>query len=348
MQQINTTIPEFINEFILEVKDLTQVGIRIDKFLANELPFSRTLLQKWLELGYISVSNNYDTSNQNITLTAKYKIKLDDIICVKAVALPQDLAFTPQNIPLNIVYEDEHILIINKPVGMVVQPAPANWQDTLLNALLYHYPQTANLPRAGIVHRLDKMTSGIMVVAKTLDAQMGLSNAIQEREIKRQYLAIVQGLPLLKGVVNAPIGRHPSHKTKMAIVEHGKHAITHYTRIANLPASTNQSHSLLKCDLETGRTHQIRVHMASIGHPLIGDAVYNKNYNNTNVINMFSGTQRQALHATCLSFQHPVIEDKYMHYVVKPSDELMQNALNDYQAVMQQDLYEIFDIEIEN
>ncbi len=339
MYQINNIHSEFINEFILEVKGLSNVGIRIDKFLASELPFSRTLLQKWLSLGYISVTNNFN--HNNIVLSAKYKLKLDDIIVVKAVALPQDLAFIPQNIPLNIVYEDKYLAIINKPAGLVVHPAPANWQDTLLNALLYHYPQTAGLPRAGIVHRIDKMTSGIMVIAKTLEAQTALSNAIQQRSIKRQYLAIVHGLPLLKGIVNAPIGRHPTHKTKMAIVEHGKHSITYYTRLANIPTSANQSHSLLKCDLDTGRTHQIRVHMANIGHPLLGDAVYN----NKNYHGIFAGSQRQALHAACLSFKCPIMNNKHMHYVVKPSDELMQNALSEYQNIMQDDLYNAFSVE---
>jgi 23S rRNA pseudouridine1911/1915/1917 synthase len=323
--------------FTLKIKHLHEIGMRLDKFLAQSLPFSRTLLQKWIEQGYVSIlSKKTDDASQTISktiiYTAKYKLNLDDVIEVQSIALPKDLAFTAQNIPIDIVFEDEHLCIVNKAAGMVTHPAPGNWEGTLLNALLHHYPQNANLARAGIVHRLDKMTSGLMVIAKDLETQTGLSFAMQQHEIKRQYLAIVQGIPLIKGMVHAPIGRHPTQRTKMAVIPHGKPAITHYTRICNMAHAQHkhQSHSLIQCDLETGRTHQIRVHMAHIGHALLGDVVYNK-VNHADTQWLFAKTGRQALHAVALSFIHP-LTGEFIHHWAKPKDELMLNALNMYDA----------------
>ncbi len=322
--------------FTLKIKHLHEIGMRLDKFLAQSLPFSRTLLQKWIEQGYVSIiSTKTSTKNteQNIICNnAKYKLNLDDVIQVKSVALPKDLAFIPQDIPIDIVFEDAHLCIINKAAGMVTHPAPGNWDSTLLNALLHHYPQSTGLARAGIVHRLDKMTSGLMVVAKDVETQLGLSLAMQQHEIKRQYLAIVQGIPLIKGMVHAPIGRHPTQRTKMAVIDHGKPAVTHYTRLHNMPHAQHkhQSHSLIQCDLETGRTHQIRVHMAKIGHALLGDVVYNK-VNHADSQWLFAKTGRQALHAVALSFIHP-LSGEFMHYWDKPKDELMLNALDMYNS----------------
>jgi 23S rRNA pseudouridine1911/1915/1917 synthase len=203
-----------------------------------------------------------------------------------------DSANRPEPIDLAIVHEDADLLVIDKPAGLVVHPGSGNWAGTLLNALLHHSPAAASLPRAGIVHRLDKDTSGLLVVAKTEPAQAALVRQLQSRTVKRTYLALARGLVARAGKVDAPIGRHPVHRTRMAVVASGKPAVTHF-RVRERFAA----HSLLECDLETGRTHQIRVHLASIGHPLEGDGVYGGRGERR--------FPRQALHAWKLAFDHP-------------------------------------------
>jgi len=190
------------------------------------------------------------------------------------------------------VHEDEHLLVVDKPAGLVVHPGSGNWEGTMLNALLHHVPAVRELPRAGIVHRLDKDTSGLLVVAKTEPAQLALVRQLQARTVKRTYLALARGRVERDGTVEAPIGRHPVHRTRMAVVASGKPAVTHY-RVRERFAA----HTLLECGLETGRTHQIRVHLASIGHPLEGDPVY--------AGRAPAGFHRQALHALKLAFDHP-------------------------------------------
>lgn len=279
------------------------IGERLDKYIASELPFSRNLLQQWLEQGAVLV---------NQTLKARsYKIKTGDVIEIFKQALPSELAFVAQAIDLDIVFEDEDLLIVHKPIGMVCHPAPGNWQDTLVNALLYYLPENKNLPRAGLVHRLDKMTSGLLVVAKHLACFYYLTDQLQNRWFKRDYLAIVQGVPPKTGVINSAILRHPQQKIKMKIAKndielrHAKPALTHYQRLASLDffsllnninnvdninnidnidniklsaylPQKSQFYSLVHCRLATGRTHQIRLHLSDIGHGLLGDAVYHE------------------------------------------------------------------------
>ena len=203
------------------------------------------------------------------------------------------LADRPEDIAIEIVYEDDCFLVINKPPGLVVHPGSGNWGGTLLNALLHHMPDLAGLPRAGIVHRLDKDTSGLLVVAKTLAAQTDLVRQLQARDVRREYLALVHGCIARDGTIEAPIGRHPVQRTRMAVVARGRRAITHYEVLERFRNST-----LVRCRLETGRTHQIRVHFKSIGHPLVGDPTYGKR----NTVLAFT---RQALHAERLGFRHP-------------------------------------------
>jgi 23S rRNA pseudouridine1911/1915/1917 synthase len=220
------------------------------------------------------------------------KMRSGESLEVTLAPRPEEEAFRPEAIAIALVHEDEDVLVVDKPAGLVVHPGSGNWAGTLLNALLHHAPALKHLPRAGIVHRLDKETSGLLVVAKTEAAQLDLVRQLQERTVKRTYLAIARGHVAGPGRVEAPIGRHPVKRTRMAVVPGGKPAITHYRVRESLPA-----HTLLECDLETGRTHQIRVHLASIGHPLEGDPEYGGR-----------GTrrlQRQALHAWKLAFRHP-------------------------------------------
>jgi 23S rRNA pseudouridine1911/1915/1917 synthase len=212
---------------------------------------------------------------------------------------PATTAAAAEAIALDIVHEDAAILVIAKPAGLVVHPGSGNWSGTLLNALLAHAPQVASLPRAGIVHRLDKNTSGLLVVAKTLEAQTSLVRQLHARSVKREYLALVHGRVARDGKVEAPIGRHPVQRTRMAVVARGKPATTHFEVLQRYTHAT-----LLRCRLETGRTHQIRVHLQSLGHPLVGDPVYGRNRGGT--VTVIAGFQRQALHAERLEFQHPV------------------------------------------
>jgi 23S rRNA pseudouridine1911/1915/1917 synthase len=207
--------------------------------------------------------------------------------------------------------------VINKPVGLVVHPGSGNWQGTLLNALLHHAPQLADVPRAGIVHRLDKDTSGLMVVAKTLVAQTALVRQMQKRTVKREYLALVWGEMDYGGTVDKPIGRPPSQRVKMAVLEGGKEAVTHYSVEANFPSCT-----LVRCRLETGRTHQIRVHLTSIGHPLVGDSVYQKGVQKCapQLRELLNGFPRQALHATQLALEHPVTGEWMEFHAPLPAD----------------------------
>lgn len=270
--------------------------MRLDQALARMLPqHSRSRLQGWLREGRIVVD---DVTGAD----AKRKIWGGERIEVAAVPDPRSEPDAAEDIALQIVHEDEEILVIDKPAGLVVHPGSGNWQGTLLNALLHHSPQLDAIPRAGIVHRLDKETSGLLVVAKTLEAQTDLVRQLQARTVKRYYLALVHGLVLRDGSVDAPIGRHPSQRVKMAVVtleRHGKEARTHYQvreRFAHA--------SLLECRLETGRTHQIRVHMASIKHPLVGDPVYGRvaPASDRSPLRVF---RRQALHAWQLALLHP-------------------------------------------
>ena len=230
------------------------------------------------------------------------------------------LSARPEDIAIDVVYEDEALIVINKPAGLVVHPGSGNWTGTLQNALLHHAPELDQVPRAGIVHRLDKDTSGLMVVARTLEAQTDLVRQLQARTVKRYYYALVRGNLERGGTVDAPIGRHPAQRTKMAIVQNGKPARTHYRIVERFLDCT-----LVECALETGRTHQIRVHMTSIGHPLVGDPVYGTG---TSRVPLGPAFARQALHARRLGLTHPVSGKSMLWKSDLPDDmaELVETA----------------------
>jgi len=284
----------------IEVPD-DLAGERLDKVLARIFPeFSRSRLQGWIEEQRVRVDGKPAKVRQPVPLGATIELVPD--------LLPEQLAFTPEPVPLDVVYEDDAIVVIDKPAGLVVHPAAGNWRGTLLNGLLYRYGEAAaGLPRAGIVHRLDKETSGLMVVARTLEAQTDLVRQLQARTVKRRYLALVWGNMPDEGTVDAPIGRDPRERTRMAVVKGaaGKPARTHFRRI-DKTVWQNQPVSAIHCDLETGRTHQIRVHCAHIGHPLLGDPVYGHARGKRSVAALPNGFARQALHAWRLGLVHPV------------------------------------------
>ncbi|MBN3763994.1 RluA family pseudouridine synthase [Burkholderia sp. Ac-20365] len=275
-------------------------GDRLDKVLAKVFPeFSRSRLQSWIEAQRVRVDGQPAKIRQPVPLGASIELVPD--------LLPEQLAFTPEPVPLDIVYEDDTLVVINKPAGLVVHPAAGNWSGTVLNGLLHRYGEAAaGLPRAGIVHRLDKETSGLMVVARTLEAQTDLVRQLQARTVKRRYLALVWGNMPEEGTIDAPIGRDPRERTRMAVVKgaSGKPSRTHFRRIDST-IWERQPVSAIHCDLETGRTHQIRVHCAHIGHPLLGDPVYGRARGKRSVAPLPGGFARQALHAWRLALVHP-------------------------------------------
>ncbi|WP_206998252.1 RluA family pseudouridine synthase [Trinickia mobilis] len=275
-------------------------GERLDKVLAKVFPeFSRSRLQSWIEAERVLVDGAPAKVRQPVPLGATIELTPD--------LLPEQLAFAPEPVPLDIVYEDDALVVINKPAGLVVHPAAGNWSGTILNGLLHRYGDAAaGLPRAGIVHRLDKETSGLMVVARTLEAQTDLVRQLQARTVKRRYLALVWGNMPSDGTIDAPIGRDPRERTRMAVVTGaaGKPARTHF-RTVDETIWERQPVSAIHCDLETGRTHQIRVHCAHIGHPLLGDPVYGHARGKRSVKPLPGGFARQALHAWRLGLIHP-------------------------------------------
>ena len=267
-------------------------GQRLDKVVAGLVPqFSRSRIQQWFDGAHVLVDGK--------PKRGKDTAYGDETVVILPQSAPEDQAYTPEEIPLDIVFEDEHIIVINKPAGLVVHPGAGNWSGTLLNGLLHHCPQLANVPRAGIVHRLDKDTSGLMVIGKTLAAQTDLVRQLQARSVKREYFALVWGTPQLSGTIDASMGRHPKDRVKMAVSTNfsAKPAITHYQRLAS-GLLDRRPVSLVQCQLETGRTHQIRVHMMSIGFALVGDTVYGKQH-------LAPAFHRQALQARRLGLVHP-------------------------------------------
>ena len=296
---------------ILQV-DARYHGERLDKVLAHLVgEFSRSYLQQLLESGLVTVNGKAVTK-------ASQKVRAGDSISLELKPTPQSQAFKPETVEFGIAYEDAHLLVVNKPAGLVVHPAPGNWSGTLLNGLLAHAPCFLDVPRAGIVHRLDKDTSGLMVVAKTRTVMDALVKAIAAREVNRQYLALAHGAwsgPLQR-TVNAAIGRDVRNRLRMAVVDlatqSGKEARTDFEFRGG-----DATHCLVHCKLHTGRTHQIRVHMAFIGHPLVADSVYGGTPQ--------LGLTRQALHATRLAFVHPVTGEQLQFDAVLPAD--MQQAL---------------------
>jgi 23S rRNA pseudouridine1911/1915/1917 synthase len=268
-------------------------GVRLDKVLvvlASE--FSRNHLQGLIADGHVWVNGASQSS-------ASRKVLAGQTVVVELSPTQESLAFRPQPMPLTIVFEDEHLLVVNKPPGLVVHPAAGNWSGTLLNGLLAHHAAAATLPRAGIVHRLDKDTSGLMVVGKTLAAVTALSRQIAAREVHRVYLALCHGrMASALQRIEAPVGRDPRSRIRMAVVGSGKPAQTDVQRLNEWQRADGTWVSAVRCKLGTGRTHQIRVHMASLGHPLLADTTYGS----TEAL----GLARQALHATQLGFDHPM------------------------------------------
>ncbi|WP_216241639.1 RluA family pseudouridine synthase [Polynucleobacter sp. Fuers-14] len=291
---------------------LEMAGERLDKVLAGSLPdYSRNRLKAWVEAGAVMVDGK--------VTKARYLLHGGESIKVFPQEMPEQFAFNPENIPLDVVYEDEDIIVVNKTPGLVVHPAAGNWTGTLLNGLLFHYPELKLLPRAGIVHRLDKDTSGLMVVARTSQAQTSLVRQLQERTVGRRYLAWVWGDAPSQGKVLASVGRDQRDRLKMAAGSpQGKPAATLFRRLAKGLVG-EAAVTLLECRLETGRTHQIRVHLESLGFPLVGDPVYRKKVPGAAKNLSFN---RQALHAFALSLQHPVKHELMTWFRLPPQDLL--------------------------
>lgn len=304
--QIDTVIPEEMS------------GKRLDQALAKLLPeHSRARLQGWIRDGYVLIDKKIMRPRDKIQGGEQVEIQAEIEVQISA---------SPENIPLEIIFEDEYLIIINKPAGLIVHPGAGNPQHTLMNALLHHDQKLDQVPRAGIVHRLDKDTSGLLVIARTPQSHTSLVKQLQTRDMHREYVTIVSGVMTAGGTIDQPIGRHPKHRTRMAIVKNGRTAITHYRIIRKY-----RHHSQLQVNLETGRTHQIRVHMTWYHHPIIGDPVYGAKKQlvkgmDSNLANIVTAFPRQALHARAIQLLHP------------HSDELMT-----WEAPIPEDITELID-----
>jgi len=295
------------------------IGLRLDQALAQLFPdYSRGQLTKWIKAGFVSV-------NQQQVIRPRDAMNGGEHILINATIEVVDNTWTAQAISLNIIHEDDDVIIINKPAGMVVHPGAGNHDGTLVNALLNHAPQLETIPRAGIVHRIDKGTTGLLMIAKTLQAHNSLVTQLQEHTVLREYQAIAVGVLTAGGTVDEPIGRHHIDRKRMAVTNSGKPSITHF-RIEQ----RFQAHTHIRCNLETGRTHQIRVHMAHIRHPLLGDSVYGGRFKYPKGVSQqcrdaIKDFNRQALHAGLLGFVHPRTGEEVSWRVDMPDD--MQNML---------------------
>ena len=294
---------------------LSAAGRRFDQALAEMFPeYSRSRLTAWIKAGAVTLDGVLAPPRQLLRGGEKVHVEAE---------LENEVTLEPEAIALDIVHEDEYLLVMNKPAGLVVHPGAGNSAGTVLNALLHHDPALAQLPRGGIVHRLDKDTSGLMVVAKSLPAHTGLVDMLSRHEVERQYEAVVLGTLVAGGTVDAPIGRHMGDRLRQAVrdEEDGKHAVTHYRLRERF-----RGHSLLQCSLETGRTHQIRVHMAHINHPLVGDPLYGGGLRlpkgaTPELVAALRGFRRQALHAERLAFEHPVTHEPLSFAAERPADQ---------------------------
>ncbi len=319
---------------VLEVIDVTHTvtekesGLRIDK-LASQVftDFSRGQLQGWIADGSLLCNGKVERP--------KYRVKTADVLHL-STTLQQHSEDQPENIAIEVVYEDEAVLVINKPVGMVVHPGAGNQTGTLVNALLYHYPQQHHLPRAGLVHRIDKDTSGLLLIGKTKPAQMALMEQLKDKSVYRHYQCVVAGdqASLRRHQrIDAPIGRHRNQRTKMTVMTAGREAVTHLLKITPL----NENYCLLDVGLETGRTHQIRVHLSHIGHPIVGDRVYGGRRQlraglSEEQRQTIGNFPRQALHAYALGFVHPITDEDIEVTVPIPKDmqQLIAVLSDDY------------------
>ncbi len=289
---------------------LDYAGLRLDQALARLFPdYSRSLLQVWVKEGQVLVDG--------LALDAKSKVWGGEKVVLRPAARPGSAA-RPQDIPLEIVHEDDSLIVINKPPGLVVHPGNGNVSGTLMNALLFHAPALASLPRAGIVHRLDKDTSGLMVIAKTEQSHTHLVSQLQARSVMRLYWAIAVGTTPPSGHVSVAIGRHPTQRIKMAALAQGKPATTHFRTLKQ-----GNEWSFLECKLETGRTHQIRVHLAHLGFPLIGDPTYGSRVREAKLPLAARDFSRQALHAAQLALNHPRTSLE-MHWQRPAPEDFMQ------------------------
>ena len=292
--------------------DPSYFGQRIDQVAASIWSdFSREKLKQWMKDGHLLVNGQ--------VVKPKYRCEGDESLTL-AVELEAQTSSQPENIPLDIVYEDDDIMVINKPVGMVVHPGAGNHTGTLVNAILYHSPKSAELARAGLVHRIDKDTSGLLVVAKTLEAQFALSKQLANKTVYRLYDLVVYGNVIAGGKIDEPIKRHPVDRTKMSVLPGGKDAITHYNVKERF-----QHFTRIQARLETGRTHQIRVHMSYIGHGLVGDQTYVQRVRvpagaSEQLADTLRAFRRQALHASQLGLVHPRTQEEMMFEAPWPED----------------------------
>lgn len=315
----------------VEIPD-SSMGQRLDVVLSTLFSdYSRNRIQQWIKDGKVSLNGDISTKPRMTVLGGE--------VVVLEAELGEEINLVAQEIPLDIVYEDDAIMVINKPAGLVVHPGAGNPDGTLLNALLFHEPTLREVPRAGIVHRLDKETSGLMVVAKTVPAQTSLVNQLQKHSVERIYDAIVVGKMKAGGTVNKPIGRSSKDRKKMAVrIMGGKEAVSHYRVLEHF-----REHSRIRVKLETGRTHQIRVHMSSIGFPLIGDPVYGERLRIPKkmideIVAVLRGFKRQALHAGALSFTHPVTGNVVKWKAAMPEDmleliDVLRDDMEEFQAM---------------
>lgn len=316
----------------MQQQQLTQIiadeysGMRLDQVLSIIFPqYSRSRLQKWIKQGLVLVDD--------VVLRPKDVVLGGEFVEI-SVANEDETSWRPQSLELDIVYEDDSIIVINKPAGLVVHPGAGNVDGTLANGLLHYAPELEKVPRAGVIHRLDKDTSGLLVIARNIEAQTQLVNQLQARQVARQYQAVVNEVMTAGGTVDQPIGRHPHQRLRMAVVDNGKEAITHY-RVAQ----RFRAHTFIDVQLETGRTHQIRVHMAYIHYPIVGDPLYCGRLRippqaSTELMECLRGFKRQALHAARLGLVHPASGEE-MHWRAElPAD--MQHLIQLLQTDMQQ------------
>lgn len=287
-------------------------GTRVDAALASLLPdYSRNVIKSWIEGGQVLLNGKQ--------VLPKFKLAGNENVDIEATLKAQVNWHKAEAIALDIIYEDEAVLVINKPAGLVVHPAAGNHDGTLVNALLHHLPALSDLPRAGLIHRIDKETTGLLIIAKTLPSHTALVKQLQEKSIKRKYKALVYGEVISGSTINEPIDRHPKNRIKMAIVMGGRDAVTHY-RVAR----RFEHFTLLNVELETGRTHQIRVHMQHVQHPIVGDPVYSRikipRKADDTLVEGMRQFKRQALHAYELSFTHPVTKETLSLQAKLPDD----------------------------